>query len=353
MKLAILTIQSVNYGNRLQNYALQTVTGSMGHHTETLLRRPGVAAGAAKQRLRAIKHEAALFLKHHSDRRGAFAAFDKEFISFSGKVVSKDFVSAGVVDAYDCFVIGSDQVWNPDFDFTSEAEYLPMVPARKKVSYAASFGVAEITENRERTAELLDGIKSISVREGAGADIVRDLTGRKVPVVLDPTLLLASDEWEGVSKKPGKVDCCTPFVFKYVLGNDVNEKRIERMAQGRGLAIIDVMDPSLAIGPSEFVWLIAHSELVCTDSFHASVFALLYHKPLAIFERESADVDMSSRFDTLCEMFGLVGHRSSEDRFGDEAVFGTDWVAFESKLKELRSASMKWLEDAIGDVALG
>ena len=348
-----MTIQSVNYGNRLQNYALQSVLDGMGHHAESLLRYPGVDAGTPKQRLRAVKREVGLVLKHRSDRRGAFADFDKEFISFSGKVASRDFVSAGVGDSYDCFVIGSDQVWNPDFDFTSEVEYLPMVPADKKVSYAASFGVSEITESRARTAELLNGIKFISVRESAGADIVRDLTGRKAAVVLDPTLLLGPDDWNCVSKKPAKVDCGSPFVFKYVLGNDVNEKSIERMAQDRGLAIIDVMDPSLAIGPSEFVWLIAHSELVCTDSFHASVFALLHHKPLAIFERESADADMSSRFDTLCATFGLLGHRSSEDCFCDDAIFGTDWGAFESKLKELRSSSVEWLENAIGGVVLG
>ena len=348
-----MTIQSVNYGNRLQNYALQTVLDGMGHHAEALLRRPGVAAGTPKQRLRAVKREAGLALKHRSDRRGAFAGFDKDFISFSGKVVSKDFVSTGVGDSYDCFVIGSDQVWNPDFDFNSEVEYLPMVPADKKVSYAASFGVSEITENRARTAELLDGIKCVSVRESAGANIVRDLTGRKVPVVLDPTLLLGPDDWKRVSKKPAKVDCDSPFVFKYMLGNDVNERRIGQMAQDRGLAIVDVMDPSLAIGPSEFVWLIAHSELVCTDSFHASVFALLHHKPLAIFERDSADADMSSRFDTLCSSFGLEGHRSSEESFGDDAVFGTDWEAFETRLKGLRADSLEWLESAIGGVALG
>lgn len=348
-----MTIQSVNYGNRLQNYALQTVLDGMGHHAESLLRHPGVDAGTPKQRLRAVKRGVGLALKHRSDRRGAFVDFDKEFISFSGKVASKDFVSVEVGDSYDCFVIGSDQVWNPDFDFTSEVEYLPMVPADKKVSYAASFGVSEITENRARTAELLDGIKCISVRESAGANIVRDLTGRKVPVVLDPTLLLGPDDWKRVSKKPAKVDCDSPFVFKYMLGNDVNERRIGQMAQDRGLAIVDVMDPSLAIGPSEFVWLIAHSELVCTDSFHASVFALLHHKPLAIFERDSADADMSSRFDTLCATFGLLGHRSSEDCFGEDAVFGTDWKAFETRLKGLRADSLEWLERAIGGVALG
>ena len=351
MRIAVLTIQSVNYGNRLQNYALQTVLTGLGNEVESL-RRDKSFKGPLKDKARALKRTV-VRVKHLGDRVSAFRGFDRDSIRFSRGTVTKDYITPGLLDSYDCFVIGSDQVWNPDFSFNSEVEYLPGVPAKRKVAYAASFGVSEITENRERTAELLSGIRSISIRERAGADIVRDLTGLDVPVVLDPTLLLGLGDWERISKKPGKVDCAAPYVFKYVLGNDVNERRIERMARDRGLAIINAMDPSLAVGPSEFVWLIAHSELVCTDSFHASVFALLHHKPLAIFERESADADMSSRFDTLCGTFGLVGHRSSEDCFCDEAVFGTDWDGFEAKLKSLRADSMEWLENAIGGVALG
>ncbi len=351
MKIAILTIQGDNYGNRLQNYALQTVLERLGHNAVSLQRYGGLK-GFVRLRARSSRLARRLMADKHG-KKASFCAFDSEYIDFSPKVVSSSHVSHGLDSAYDCFVIGSDQVWNPDFSFNSEVEYLPMVPAAKKLSYAASFGVSEIAENRERTAELLDGIGSISAREAAGAEIVRDLTGREAAVVLDPTLLLGPQDWRVVAKKPVNADCDSPYVFKYVLGNDVNGKRIDRMAQSSGLKIIDVMDPALAIGPSEFVWLIAHSELVCTDSFHASVFALLHHKPLAIFERESADADMSSRFDTLCEAFGLVGHRSSEDCFGDEAIFGTDWGLFESRLGELRASSMEWLESAIGGVALG
>ena len=142
-----------------------------------------------------------------------------------------------------------------------------------------------------------------------------------------------------------------PYYCKYVLGNDVNNAKIEELAASRGIAIIDVMDKSLKIGPSEFVWLISHSDLVCTDSFHASVFALLHHKPLAIFERVSTDADMSSRFDTLCSNFGLVGHRSSESSFGPKSIFGTDWDDVDSRLAMLRESSRNWLACALESVA--
>lgn len=350
MKIAILTIQGNNNGNRLQNYALQIALERLGHSVVSLQRDSGLKAFV--KRSPRISKLACLLIANKHARRVAFRRFDGNFIAFSPKVVSPERVSRNLADAYDCFLIGSDQVWNPDFHFNSELEYLPMVPPGKKLSYAASFGVSMIAENRGRIAELLNGIGSISVRENAGAEIIRDLTGREAPVVLDPTLLLSPDDWKCVSKKPGRVDCDRPFVFKYVLGDDANERRIERMAQLRGLQIVDAMDSLLAIGPSEFVWLIAHSELVCTDSFHASVFALLHHKSLAIFERESDEADMSSRFDTLCEEFELIGHRSSEDCFDDEAIFGTDWEVFEARLNHLRDDSMRWLKTAIGNVAL-
>ena len=351
MNIAILTIQSVNYGNRLQNYALQTVLNGLGNQAHSLRRDAGFN-GPVGCKLRAIKHGLGV-LRHRSDSYGAFRRFDNNYISFSDSVVSKEYTSPNLNDAYGCYVIGSDQVWNPDFDFNSELEYLPMVSSGKKLAYAASFGVSEIVENRERTAELLTKISAISVREAAGAGIIRELTGRDVPVVLDPTLLLGPSDWEKVSKKPDKLNLRRPYVFKYVLGDDVNDDRIAVLAASRGFGVIDAMNSSLAIGPSEFVWLIAHSELVCTDSFHASVFALLHHKPLAIFERVSADADMSSRFDTLCANFGLVGHRSSEDSFGEDAIFAADWDDVEARLAKLRDASQAWLKSALNGVARG
>lgn len=345
MNIAIMTIQSINYGNRLQNFALQTILDDLGNHTESLRRDAGFH-GSALSKMRALKRKVGS-VKHRADRLAAFRRFDSSYITFSDSVVSKEFVSPKLDAMYDCFVIGSDQVWNPDFSFNSELEYLPMVSCSKKVAYAASFGVSEILEDREGTAALLDDINSISVREAAGAGIIRDLAGFDVPVVLDPTLLLGPSEWETVSIKPEKLDLTRPYVFKYVLGDDVNDKRIACLAASHDFEVIDVMDESLAIGPSEFVWLVAHSALVCTDSFHASVFALLHHRPLAIFERVSADADMSSRFDTLCANFGLKGHRSSEESFCEDAIFGTNWDDVEVRLSALRNSSLTWLKDAL------
>lgn len=351
MKIAIMTIQSRNYGNRLQNYALQTLLERLGHSPESLKRDAGFY-GSARSKLRTIWHAAGR-VRHENDKIAAFDRFDRENIRLSQSIASSDFVSRDIEKLFDCFVIGSDQIWNPEFNGSSEVEYLPMVPKGKKIAYAASFGVADLSANLERTGNLLEGISSVSVREYAGARIVENLTGRSVPVVLDPTLLLSLQDWESIAKKPMRVSCDRPFAFKYMLGNDVNNEQVREYAKLCGLEVIDVMDERLSIGPSEFVWLVARSSLVCTDSFHASIFALLNHKPLAIFERVSLDADMSSRFDTLCSLFGIGRKRSSELLFGLNSTSETDWVAFESRLKELRDISLAWLECALNGVARG
>ncbi|WP_172623508.1 polysaccharide pyruvyl transferase family protein [Arabiibacter massiliensis] len=339
MNIAILTIQDYNFGNRLQNYALQEAVRRMGHEVLSL-RRSAVKMRALRKAVRRVIKD---------DYINAFDAFDVN-ITFSRDVVSKEFVSPSLNEDFGCFVIGSDQVWNPTFPTNSDLDYLPMVPAVKKVAYAPSFGVSKITSNRDHISDLLSGISHVSMREHAGAAIVNDLTGRNVPVVLDPTMLISVSDWAEVSKKPLSIDVGRPFVFKYVLGDDVNGPKIDAMTAELGLSLIDVMDKSLKLGPAEFAWLAANCEVVCTDSFHASVFALLNHRPLAIFERSDSEVDMSSRFDTLCTDFGLVGHRSSDPGFSLDSVMMHDWVDFESHLAARRRDSLNWLEGALDQV---
>ena len=333
MKIAIATIQSINYGNRLQNYALQQALKPCGQVVS--LRREKVPA--IKLALRGVRK----YIKH--DNVNNFREFDALHIDHSREVLCPDYETADLVGAYDKFVIGSDQVWNPNFPFNSSLDYLPMVPAEKKLAYAASFGVSDLGDKTDEIAGYLADIPYISMREDAGAELVKKLTGREVPVVLDPTMLLTPAEWACVARRPKGMPE-GPFVFKYVLGNDVNNDRIQSIADALGATVVDATDGSMMIGPSEFVWLEANCEAACTDSFHASVFALLHHKSLGIFERVDAEADMSSRFDTLCRLFGAEKCRARNDGFDMRCM---DWDAFEARLTELRDFSLSWLNDAI------
>ena len=125
------------------------------------------------------------------------------------------------------------------------------------------------------------GIKDIGVREFAGAQIVRELTGRDVKVVLDPTMLQTAKWWSEIEERPiiPGIDLEGPFCLKYVLGDDTASAKIAERCGRDGLGLVDLTDIHLPVGPAEFVWLIHHSALVCTDSFHATVFSLLFHRP--------------------------------------------------------------------------
>lgn len=341
-----MTIQSVNYGNRLQNWALQVALNEMGHDVESLHRNADIN-GSLRSKLRSIKRRLGR-VRYLHDRNGKFREFDRR-VSFSRFTVSREYVSPGLADAYDAFVMGSDQIWNPDFDFNSDLEYLPFIPREKKLSYAASFGVSQIIENRELTASYLRDIPSISVREDAGAAIVEDLVGARAEVVLDPTMLIGTDVWCAVARKPG-VDVQHPFMLKYVLGDDAYEDIMTDLARECGLVVVDLKDLSLPVGPAEFVWLVANAAMVCTDSFHASVFSLLFHRPFIIFERRSADADMSSRFDTLCQIFDMGHHRYCKESFDLDCCDGEDWSRFETRLASERSRSISWLSAALAKV---
>lgn len=333
MKIAIATIQSINYGNRLQNYAMQEVLKPYGH-----------VASLRREKVPTIKlalRNARKYIKH--DAINNFREFDGRHVNLSREVLSPSFETVDLAASYDKFVIGSDQVWNPSFPFNSSLDYLPMVPSEKKLAYAASFGVSGLGDKADEIARYLADIPYISMREDAGTELVKKLTGREVPVVLDPTLLLAPEEWGRVARRPKGMPE-GPFVFKYVLGNDVNNDCIQSIADDLGATVVDATDGSMLIGPSEFVWLAANCEAVCTDSFHASVFALLHRKPLGIFERVDAEADMSSRFDTLCRLFGAEKCRARNDGFDMGCM---DWGAFEERLAELRAFSLDWLDGAI------
>ena len=347
MKIAIMTIHSENYGNRLQNWALQSVLEQIGHDADTLWRGADLN-GSLKSKILFVKRRMGV-VRHLRDRIGRFREFDRR-ISFSRFTVSREYISPDVVEAYDAFVMGSDQIWNPDFDFNSDLEYLPFVPSARKLAYAASFGVSCIAEDRELTAAYLRDIPSISVREDAGAAIVGDLAGVHPEVVLDPTMLLRSDEWRAVAQKPVITAVDNPFMLKYVLGDDAYDETMADFARERNLAIVDLKDRSLPVGPAEFVWLISNASMVCTDSFHASVFSQLFHRSFVIFERQSADADMSSRFDTLCRIFGMEHHRYCKEVFDLSCCEDEDWDAFETRLAAERARSLAWLDAALAKV---
>ena len=327
-----------NYGNKLQNYALVKYIESFGFSVFTIW-----LENSLKKIKRILQYISYILL--NKKRRISFLKFNKYLnyiyknkLNFSNKI--------------DYFIVGSDQVWNCKFAEFDSSYLLNKVESSKRISYAASFAIDVLPENYKTLflSELIK-FKCLSVREFGGKKIINDLNkDLDVKVVIDPTMLLTADEWDNVSLKP-KMLKNDKFILNYFLGKLSEDKRneIERVAQENNCEIINILDknsPFYECGPSEFLWLEKHAFLICTDSFHSSVFAVLYNRPFIIFDREQEGMaKMNSRLDTLISKFNLK-NRKFEGKITQENL-NHDYSETYRILEIERQKSKDFLERAL------
>ena len=312
MKIGLVTIiGNDNYGNRLQNFAIQKYLCNKGIIVETL---PNEMFSNEKKKYFFRKIKYINFKGTFSDcseRKKKFLEFNKN-INFSNKKItaySGDF-------GYDYYIVGSDQVWNYSAGRLRDVDLLKMIPPKKRISLSASFGTSFIPSACEyNVSNEMKKFKSISVREEKGKEIVEKLTGRNdIEVLIDPTMLLSPAEWDIVLKKPTQLKS-NKYILNYFLGDLSSERseKIEKIAKENNCEIINLLDKNSKFyesGPSEFLYLEKNAFLICTDSFHSCVFAILYNRPFVVFEREQKGIEeMNSRLDTLINKFQLKNRK--------------------------------------------
>lgn len=320
-KVGIVTmVDNDNYGNRLQNYATYFTYKKLGVQPITIindrrLNNEFSLTQMIKKRISYYCHKIVKCrTKNEKQRLKRFKEFNKN-IRFT-----KICHSINTVKLLNCdyYIVGSDQVWKPTYGRLSDMDLLSFAEPNKRISYSASFGISELPDNhKERTAKELSNFKAISVREDAGKKIVDELLNKKTAEVLvDPTMLLTSDEWDEVAVRPKQLDNLPKekYILNYFLGelSEKRKKEIEKFAKENDCSIINILDkndPFYMTGPAEFLYLENNAFIICTDSFHSSVFAILYSTPFIVFEREDNRVNMNSRIETLVSKFKLENHK--------------------------------------------
>ena len=346
--VGIITINdNDNYGNRLQNYAVQNVLKKNNVKAITLKNNPTLNL-KDKFVLRMLKFILKKKRNSNRDRYKKFNEFNKN-IKFSKRYITP---FSKLDNEYDYFITGSDQVWNPTWGRLSDIELLEFTIPQKRISFAASFGISSLPEQyNEKLKNALKDYKAISVREYAGKKIIEDVVGRKdVQVLVDPTMLLTAEEWDKVAKKPEQLKT-DKYILNYFLG-ELSEKRkaeIDRIAKENDCEVINILDknsPFYCTGPSEFLYLENHAFLVCTDSFHSSVFAILYNRPFIVFGREDNTVSMNSRIETLINKFNLKNREYNGKEITKENL-NHDYTEAYKILKEERKKSMTFLMNAL------
>lgn len=301
-------------------------------------------------------------------REKAYSRFVKKHFVVPEKVLNRNEL-AGFVQDSDAVIVGSDQLWTPH-DILIGYHTLDFVPnGVKKISYATSFGVKELptAHIKWKAKEFLSNMDEISVREIQGKQIIENLgVDKPIHVVVDPTMLLTKEEWNEIVPSTRIVE--ERYIFCYFLGNNPEHREFARRIKeqlGLNIVALQHMDEYVAgdgeyadkvlydINPSQFVALIRDAELVLTDSFHGSIFSVLYHKKFFVMNRhkESEVRSTNSRIDTFCSMLGLENRHLAEDLMKyplNNICQDIDYDNVDQRLCDSRNNSIAFLKNALG-----
>ena len=325
MKVGIITLNdNNNYGNRLQNYALQQFLTQQNVETETIVTQNIVKVkrninlcNIFQKGIKLVSrtmYKMIFEARNMKKRKKNFENFTNNYINNTNFIITPNNIKKDLNEEYDYFIVGSDQIWNSKWRLTN-LDLLTFAENKKRIAFAASMGIEKVFKEKEEMFKTeIKKFKSISVRENAAKEIIEKLTGRKdVEVLIDPTMLLDVAEWDKIAKKPEFLNK-EKYILTYFLGNVSKErkKEIQRFAKENGCKIINLLNKKskfFTTNPSEFLYLEKNAFLICTDSFHSCIFAMLYNTPFIVYEREGYDNDMISRIDTLLETFNLQERR--------------------------------------------
>ncbi len=369
-KIAIITLNGYfNYGNRLQNYALQEIVKSMGFSVETLVvpklnnnktlkdklalvltQSPRKSYYSIVEKFKALS-KSDTDLKATNIRNEMFVDFTRTYIGESNLLMDNLKKPSVIADKYSFFIVGSDQVWNPHYVENSPIYLLEFVEKGKKVAYAPSFGVNSIPKKFAQSYKgAIRDFGYLSVREDKGAKIIRDICGIEAPVLVDPTLLISQKEWQAISKK-GKNKPSKSYLLTYFLGEipKKSKKNIRIVAENYDLETVHMGQVSeketYATGPAEFIDYIKDCEIFFTDSFHGAVFAIIFNKPFVVFKRKGP-LDMYSRIETLLKKFGLESRSFNQIDFSKD-IPGVDFSYANRILEEEKEIALSFLQKAL------
>lgn len=357
MRVGIVTFHcSYNFGSALQAFALQRTVEKLGHRAFIIDYRGRDFRQYRLFRLSRSHSMARMLLNlgRNIERKNSFERFWESQFNLTATYTEKDEGRLGeLTGEFDCFVCGSDQIWNLDCTNGPVGPYfLNFAGERRRVAYAPSLAHESFRpENfpEDAVREYLEKFDAISVREEGTVDVYQPLCPLKIEVALDPTLLLDPCEWDSVL--PDEPVEREPYVFFYMLERSPALLESARaLASSTGVRVVYVAERDLKIdgavnrygcGPSEFLDLVKGSQAVLTNSFHATVFSILYGVPFHAFATEKS----SARMRDLLGKLGLLSFfKESEDGSLPSHEGAPDVAA---KLAEMRKSSLAFLAKGI------
>jgi hypothetical protein len=303
LKIGTLTYhRNQNYGGILQAYALQQAIMELGYQTEIIdYHCPGWKAMLDKREMPFSNHwkyniklifQKILYnhaLKIRYDRTMDFL---NHFLYLSETKYENyaQLEKTFRIKQYHAVICGSDQIWNPSYKQADDAFYLRFVSEGLRIAYAGSFGVSNLSDSYiTKRKQDFANFDYLSVREDAAIPLVAQMTEKPIYHVLDPTLLLTADQWSNLSMKAAKVELPAQYIIAYFL-NDINNyaSYLKKLSVIYNIPVVSIGHHLISssknirqiadAGPLEFLNLLKNANAVVTDSFHGTVFSILFEK---------------------------------------------------------------------------
>ena len=371
MKTGLLTFHAAHhYGAQLQAYALMRAICDTGADGEIIhyVRQDTERAKHLFRKMHTIVDVVAnlhtlIHLTPLRRRAERFERFVKEQMRLSPQSYGTYAQLAGNPPAYDAYVCGSDQIWNPlifreqDFD---PAFFAAFAKSGKKIAYAPSFGLPDMPmAHHAALRTLVSDFAALSVRERNGEVILSEVCGRKAVTVLDPTLLLPAKSWKEAA---APVHETQPYLLCYFISDPAPfAPVVQAISKKMGLRIVSLCGARRTVrgtkriildaGPREFLGWFAQAAFVLTDSFHGTIFSVNFEKPFYTFAYTgSGKAKVSSRLDSILEILGLRERMLTQPENGlaDEPSYPEiDYDKVGSVLERERNQSLSWLSNAL------
>lgn len=377
-KIGLLTFHnSHNNGSMLQALALQHILDAKyGLNTEIIdfsnenQKNMYAAIPSPKNFKQFIK--ALVWCTNYRQMKIQFAQYDffeKKYFHLSSESFSDIRQLDHIVDDYDAFITGSDQVWNIKCQDADDAYYLPFAKDKLRFAYAVSFGANnpfELEGDSNRYESFLSCFDMISVREQNARKWVREATGNDVPVCLDPTMLMDVDEWESlvdigdVPVIPGK------YIFYYCFSiTEEIQRFLHQLSKLTDMPVYFMEAKEWTIktcwrnkirlikkyGPDVYLNVVKHAGLFLTSSFHGTAFGTLYRKNFWYIHSDSSAASKDDRATSFLTQMGLMSrYKTAKELSGSNLFEEIDYSHSAEELESLRAHSFDYLESIVNRI---
>lgn len=364
MKIGVVTFHHArhSYGATLQSYATVKALRQLGCEAELINYENEYEQTEIKCRDKSVKRRIFMHLSSIV-RMYLFNGWrdpyrdNRQFDALYGQTAKRPYKTIEEMKGltYDVLLVGSDQVWNPEVTGGLDDVYLlEFGKAKKRISYASSMGSHRLSrEELSRFKKALASFSAVSVREDFAKNQLQEITGHDIRVVVDPTLLLAEEDWrETFQLQPGPMHG-RPYILTYFVGGNIDTYQpvVKEYADVMELPIWNIQAhskryqnverPIFGITVEELLRYIDQADLVITDSFHGTVFSLIFKKKFVSLPNRGNPV----RVRNLLRMAGVEARSSIAPK---DVKTEIDYDNVTRRLTTKREESLEWLSEAVG-----